>query len=138
MYKNHIDLIGFIGSDPEAHSTSNGIAVTNFSLATKSSWKNEAGPYDSRTEWHRIVLGASWRNPPRNSPKALMSKSKANSVIAATRKKSLSARKPSQLISRSQKFMLAFCAGWIDRPPRTNRKSPKSRPNRAPLVLFNV
>ena len=56
MYKNHIDLIGFIGSDPEARQTSNGTAVTTFSLATKSSWKNEAGTYESRTEWHRIVL----------------------------------------------------------------------------------
>jgi single-strand DNA-binding protein len=56
MYKNHIDLIGFIGSDPEARLTSNGTAVTTFSLATKSSWKNESGGYDSRTEWHRVVL----------------------------------------------------------------------------------
>jgi single-strand DNA-binding protein len=56
MYKNHVDLIGFIGSDPEAHQTSNGTAVTNLSLATKSSWKNESGGYDNRTEWHRVVL----------------------------------------------------------------------------------
>jgi single-strand DNA-binding protein len=56
MYKNHVDLIGFIGSDPEAHQTSKGTAVTNLSLATKSSWKIEDGSYDSRTEWHRIVL----------------------------------------------------------------------------------
>lgn len=55
MYKNNIDLIGFLGSDPEARSTSNGTPVTTFSLATKSSWKNEAGSYESRTEWHRIV-----------------------------------------------------------------------------------
>ena len=55
MYKNNIDLIGFVGSDPEARYTSNGTAVTSFSLATKSSWKNEAGSYESRTEWHRIV-----------------------------------------------------------------------------------
>jgi single-strand DNA-binding protein len=56
MYKNHVDLIGFIGSDPEAHQTSNRTAVTNISLATKSRWKNESGGYDNRTEWHRIVL----------------------------------------------------------------------------------
>jgi single-stranded DNA-binding protein len=36
MYKNNIDLIGFLGSDPEARSTSNGTAVTTFSLAGKS------------------------------------------------------------------------------------------------------
>ena len=55
MYKNNIDLIGFIGSHPEARSTSNGTAVTTFSLATKSSWKNDSGSYENRTEWHRIV-----------------------------------------------------------------------------------
>ena len=55
MYKNNIDLIGFLGSDPEARFTSNGVALTSFSLATKSSWRNEAGSYESRTEWHRIV-----------------------------------------------------------------------------------
>ena len=55
MYNNNIDLIGFIGSDPETRFTSNGIALTSFSLATKSSWKNEAGSYENRTEWHRIV-----------------------------------------------------------------------------------
>lgn len=48
MYKNHIDLIGFLGSDPETRSTSNGTAVTTFSMATKSSWKNEAGSYRKR------------------------------------------------------------------------------------------
>jgi single-strand DNA-binding protein len=55
MYKNNIDLIGFVGSDPEARYTTNGTAVTTFSLATKSSWKNDSGSYESRTEWHRIV-----------------------------------------------------------------------------------
>lgn len=48
IYKNNIDLIGFLGSDPEARSTSNGTAVTTFSLATKSSWKNDADSYESQ------------------------------------------------------------------------------------------
>jgi single-strand DNA-binding protein len=55
MYKNNINLIGFIGSDLEARSTSNCTAVTTFSLATKSSWRNDSGSYENRTEWHRIV-----------------------------------------------------------------------------------
>ena len=55
MYKNNIDLIGFIGSDPEARNTNNGAAVTMFSLATKSSWKNDAGSHENRTEWHLII-----------------------------------------------------------------------------------
>jgi single-strand DNA-binding protein len=30
--------------------------MTSLSLATKTSWKNDSGSYDSRTEWHRIVV----------------------------------------------------------------------------------
>ncbi len=56
MFKNHVDLIGFIGSDPEERQLENGAQLTSLSLATKTSWKNEAGSYDSRTEWHRIVV----------------------------------------------------------------------------------
>lgn len=56
MFKNHIDLIGFIGSDPESRQFENGASMTSFSLATKTSWKNDSGSYDSRTEWHRIVV----------------------------------------------------------------------------------
>jgi len=54
MYLNRITLIGFIGSDAERKTAS----VTNiaiFSLATKTSWKNDAGSWESRTEWHRCV-----------------------------------------------------------------------------------
>ena len=56
MFKNHVDLIGFLGSDPEARQLENGAQLTSLSLATKTSWKNDAGSYDSRTEWHRIVV----------------------------------------------------------------------------------
>jgi len=54
MYLNRITLIGFLGSDAEkkvSHTTN--IAV--FSLATQTSWKNDAGGWESRTEWHRCV-----------------------------------------------------------------------------------
>ena len=54
MYLNRITLIGFIGSDAERKAASaTNIAI--FSLATKTSWKNDAGSWESRTEWHRCV-----------------------------------------------------------------------------------
>lgn len=56
MYKNYVDLIGFIGSDPETRQLENGAQLTSLSLATKTSWKNDSGSYDSRTEWHRITV----------------------------------------------------------------------------------
>jgi hypothetical protein len=38
MNLNRVELIGFVGSEPEANFTSNGKAVTSLSLATKTSW----------------------------------------------------------------------------------------------------
>ena len=54
IYLNRITLIGFLGCDAEKKvSDATNIAV--FSLATKTSWKNDAGTWESRTEWHRCV-----------------------------------------------------------------------------------
>ena len=54
MYLNRITLIGFLGSDAEKK-VSNTTNIAVFSLATKVSWKNDAGTWESRTEWHRCV-----------------------------------------------------------------------------------
>ena len=54
MYLNRINLIGFIGSDAE-RKAANSTNIAIFSLATKTSWKNDAGSWESRTEWHRCV-----------------------------------------------------------------------------------
>ena len=54
MHLNRVTLIGFIGNDAEKKfaGTTN-IAV--FSVATKASWKNDSGSWESRTDWHRCV-----------------------------------------------------------------------------------
>ena len=54
MYLNRITLIGFIGSDAEKK-VSNATNIAIFSLATKTSWRNDSGAWESRTEWHRCV-----------------------------------------------------------------------------------
>ena len=51
MYLNRITLIGFLGSDAEKK-VSNTTKIAVFSLATQTSWKNDAGGWESRTEWH--------------------------------------------------------------------------------------
>jgi single-stranded DNA-binding protein len=54
MYLNRITLIGFLGSDAERKAT-NSTNVTIFSLATKTSWKNDAGslPKNATLTQHR-------------------------------------------------------------------------------------
>jgi single-strand DNA-binding protein len=55
MYLNRLTLIGFIGADAETKSGNNGSQFTVFSVATKRSWKNTQGEWESRTEWHRCL-----------------------------------------------------------------------------------
>ena len=47
---NIVTLLGNIGKDPETRYTQNGMAVTNFSLAT-----NEVVKGEKKTQWHRCV-----------------------------------------------------------------------------------
>ena len=53
---NKVILIGNLGQDPEARFTPQGTAVTNLSVATNESWKDQSGELQERTEWHKIVL----------------------------------------------------------------------------------
>ena len=60
MYLNEIKLIGFVGQAAELKRSQNSKELVRFDVATKASWKNrDSGEYDSRTEWHRIVV---WGN----------------------------------------------------------------------------
>ena len=54
MYLNRITLIGFLGSDAE-RKAANATNIAILSVATKKSWKNDSGSWESRTEWHRCV-----------------------------------------------------------------------------------
>jgi single-strand DNA-binding protein len=56
MYLNRLTLIGFLGNDGEAKTTASGKIFTQFSVATKTSWKDNQGEWQSRTEWHRVVV----------------------------------------------------------------------------------
>ena len=53
---NKVILIGNLGQDPEARFTPQGTAVTNLSVATNESWKDQNGETQERTEWHRVVM----------------------------------------------------------------------------------
>lgn len=53
---NKVILVGYLGQSPDARFTPQGTAVTNISVATKESWKNQNGELQERTEWHRIDI----------------------------------------------------------------------------------
>ena len=52
---NKVILIGNLGKDPELKYTPTGTAVAKFSLATNERYKDKAGEWQDRTEWHNIV-----------------------------------------------------------------------------------
>ena len=54
MSVNKIQLIGFVGKDPETRAFADGSGVTNFSLATSEKYKDKSGEWKEVTEWHRI------------------------------------------------------------------------------------
>src|SRR5437016_208042 len=52
---NKVMLIGNLGKDPEVKFIPGGTAVAKFSLATNERFKDKAGEWQDRTEWHNIV-----------------------------------------------------------------------------------
>ncbi len=53
---NKVMLIGNLGKDPEVRYTTAGTPVASFSIATSEKFKNKAGEWEERTEWHNITL----------------------------------------------------------------------------------
>lgn len=58
MDLNKVMVIGRLTRDPEARTTPNGQAVTNFSVATSRVWKDQQGNQQENTEYHNVVA---WR-----------------------------------------------------------------------------
>ena len=54
-YMNKVMLIGNVGRDPEVKITTTGTKKVSFSLATSQKYKDAAGEYKEKTQWHNIV-----------------------------------------------------------------------------------
>jgi len=57
--KNHVQLIGNLGQDPEIKQLESGKKLAKFSIATTESYKNKNGEIVNDTQWHSIVA---WDN----------------------------------------------------------------------------
>ncbi len=53
--KNHVQLIGNVGHDPEVTNLENGKKVVRFSLATNEHYKSANGDKQTDTNWHTII-----------------------------------------------------------------------------------
>lgn len=68
MSFNKIILVGNLGRDPELRYTPQGVAVTDFSMATNERKKDKSGEYQDVPTWFRVTL---WRNQAENASKYL-------------------------------------------------------------------
>jgi single-strand DNA-binding protein len=53
---NKVILIGNLGKDPEVKYTPQGTPVAKITVATNERYKDKAGQWQDRTEWHNVVL----------------------------------------------------------------------------------
>ena len=52
---NKVILVGHVGKDPDVKYTPSGTPVAKFSLATNERFKDKAGEWQERTEWHNLI-----------------------------------------------------------------------------------
>ncbi len=52
---NRVQLLGYVGMEPELRYRDTGTALATFSVATNRRWKNAAGEDQAETEWTRVV-----------------------------------------------------------------------------------
>jgi len=53
---NHVTLLGNLGKAPEVKYTPKGTPVARLSLATNQRFKDQAGQWQDRAEWHNLIL----------------------------------------------------------------------------------
>jgi single-strand DNA-binding protein len=56
MSVNKAILVGNLGKDPEIRFTGTGRAVCKFPLATTTTWNDNDGNKQERTEWHNVIV----------------------------------------------------------------------------------
>ncbi len=52
--RNHVQLMGYLGTDPEVKTFESGKKKTSFRLATNERFKNTEGEMVDDTQWHNI------------------------------------------------------------------------------------
>jgi single-strand DNA-binding protein len=57
--KNRVNLIGYLGMNPQVRETSNGKKMAKFTMATSETYRNSKGDKVTETQWHNIVV---WGN----------------------------------------------------------------------------
>lgn len=54
--RNQVQLIGFLGQNPEITTSTKGVKYARFNVATTDRYKNKQGEFVNETTWHRIIV----------------------------------------------------------------------------------
>lgn len=60
--KNHVQLVGRLGANPEIKVTDNGSKMARFSIAVTQSYKTKSGEKVNDVQWHSIVAWGALAN----------------------------------------------------------------------------
>jgi len=52
---NKVILIGNVGREPEQKTLDSGTSLVKFSVATSENYRDKAGEWQERTEWHTVI-----------------------------------------------------------------------------------
>lgn len=56
--RNQVQIIGRLGANPEVKQLESGKKMARFSVAVNESYKNKAGEWETKTQWHDVVAWA--------------------------------------------------------------------------------
>ncbi len=57
--KNKVQLMGYLGNDPEVKTMENGRKMARFAVATNEGYKNSKGEWVENTQWHNLTAWGS-------------------------------------------------------------------------------
>jgi single-strand DNA-binding protein len=57
--KNHVQLIGRLGADPQVKTMENGTRFARFTLAINETYTNKKGEKVNTTQWHQVIAWGS-------------------------------------------------------------------------------
>ena len=60
--KNHVQLVGHLGANPEIKILENGTKLAKFAVAINETYNNKKGEKITNTQWHNIVAWGSLAN----------------------------------------------------------------------------
>lgn len=112
MSLNKVQLIGFLGKDPELKQTQTGMSVANFSVATTERFTGKDGQNQERTEWHRIVA---WNKTAENCAQYL----KKGSQVYIEGKNSTRKWTDKNGVERYTTEVVAFIVQFLDRKEKS-------------------